>query len=60
MDNSISLVELVLHENFIVQLIMLALVAMSVYSWAIMLEFNNRVKKYRNEQVQFDKLFWAG
>ncbi|APD49936.1 protein TolQ [Francisella hispaniensis] len=60
MDNSISLVELILHANFIVQLIMLGLVAMSVYSWAIMFEVNNRVKKYRNEQVQFDKLFWAG
>lgn len=44
MDNSISLVELILHANFIVQLIMLGLVAMSVYSWAIMFEVNNRVK----------------
>jgi len=39
---------------------MLALVAMSIYSWAIMFEVNNRVKKYRSEQAQFDKLFWAG
>lgn len=44
MDNSISLIQLILHANFIVQLIMLGLVAMSVYSWAIMFEVNNRVK----------------
>ncbi|AJC48194.1 protein TolQ [Allofrancisella guangzhouensis] len=59
-DNSLSLIQLIWHANFIVQLIMLALVAMSVYSWAIILEVNNRVKKYKHEQIRFDKLFWAG
>ncbi|QIV96396.1 cell division and transport-associated protein TolQ [Allofrancisella inopinata] len=59
-DNSLSLIQLIWHANFIVQLIMLALVAMSVYSWAIMLEVNSRVKKYKHEQARFDKLFWAG
>jgi biopolymer transport protein TolQ len=48
-DNSLSLVQLIWHANFIVQLIMIALIAMSVYSWAIMLEVNNRVKKYCHE-----------
>ncbi|GAB4221805.1 MAG: protein TolQ [Francisella sp.] len=60
MDNSLSIIDLILHANFIVQIIMLVLVGMSVYSWAIMFEINNRVKKYNKEQAQFDKLFWAG
>ncbi|MFT4694027.1 MAG: biopolymer transport protein TolQ [Francisella sp.] len=59
-DNSMSLFQLVWHANFTVQLIMLFLVVMSIYSWAIMVEMNNRVKKYRDEQAKFDKLFWAG
>lgn len=59
-DNSLSLVQLIWHANFIVQLIMLLLVAMSVYSWSIMLEMNKRVKKYEIEQSKFDKLFWDG
>ena len=59
-DSSLSLFQLIWHANFIVQLIMLVLVGMSVYSWAIMLEVNSRVKKYRVEQIEFDKLFWAG
>ena len=59
-DNTLSLFQLIWHANFIVQLIMLFLVVMSIYSWAIMVEMNARVKKYRDEQSEFDKLFWAG
>ncbi|APC96335.1 protein TolQ [Pseudofrancisella aestuarii] len=59
-DNSLSLWGLILNANFVVQLIMLLLVAMSIYSWAIMLELNKRLKKYRLEESRFDKLFWAG
>ncbi|AXA33123.1 protein TolQ [Francisella adeliensis] len=59
-DISLSFIQLIWHANFVVQLIMLLLVVMSLYSWKVMIEMNTRVKKYKDEQVKFDKLFWAG
>ena len=59
-NDSLSIIGLILHANFIVQLIMLLLIGMSIYSWAIMIEANKKVKAYKLEQARFDKLFWAG
>ena len=59
-NDSLSIIGLILHANFIVQLIMLLLIGMSIYSWAIMIEANKKVRAYKLEQSRFDKLFWAG
>jgi len=59
-SSSLSSWSLILHANFIVQLIMLVLIIMSVYSWAIMVRNYKQINQYSAERNRFDTSFWSG
>ncbi len=60
MDGDISIWGLFWHATFTVKLVMLMLIAASVWSWAIILEKVFTFRKARKEARVFDEAFWSG
>ena len=55
-----SIIELLLHASFIVQLVMLLLIAASVASWAIILKKRKLLNESREAADRFESDFWSG
>jgi len=55
-----SILDLLLHASFIVQLVMLLLVAASVASWAIILGKRRLLNEARHAADRFEGQFWSG
>lgn len=55
-----SLWHLISHASFIVQLVMLALIAASVASWAIIFQRHTLYKTATTQADAFDEQFWSG
>ncbi|HEX6591727.1 MAG TPA: protein TolQ [Moraxellaceae bacterium] len=55
-----SLWHLISHASLIVQLVMLALVAASVYSWTIIFQRRSLYASAKAAADQFDEKFWSG
>jgi biopolymer transport protein TolQ len=55
-----SILDLLLHASFIVQLVMLLLVAASVASWAIILGKRRLLNEARQAADRFEGQFWSG
>lgn len=60
MEADLSLISLVVRASFVVQLVMIALLAASVLSWAIIYLKYNVVKQAKDEVVRFEDQFWSG
>jgi biopolymer transport protein TolQ len=55
-----SIIDLLLHASFIVQLVMLLLIAASVASWAIILKKRKLLNESREAADSFESDFWSG
>jgi biopolymer transport protein TolQ len=55
-----SIIDLLLHASFIVQFVMLLLVAASVVSWAIILKKRKLLGAARDAADRFESDFWSG
>ena len=55
-----SLIALFLRATFMVKLVMLGLMAMSFWSWAIIVRKHLMFRQARTEAAVFDHAFWSG
>jgi biopolymer transport protein TolQ len=60
MNQDLSIVTLVLHASFVVQLVMLLLVVVSVASWAAIFRKFFSLKRTRSLNDDFERDFWSG
>ena len=60
MATDLSLVDLVLNASFLVQLVMLLLVAASIASWTMIFRKRTAMKCARNAANEFEDRFWSG
>ncbi len=55
-----SIISLFLHASVIVQLIMIALLVLSVISWAIIFQRNKALSSAFSDAMKFEERFWSG
>ncbi|MFM8865757.1 MAG: protein TolQ [Limnohabitans sp.] len=60
MNNDMSIVSLVLHASFVVQLVMAILLAISVASWAAIIRKLTAIQRIQNLNEEFEREFWSG
>jgi biopolymer transport protein TolQ len=60
MNNDMSIISLVLHASFVVQLVMAILLAISVASWAAIFRKITAIKRIQNLNEEFERVFWSG
>lgn len=60
MDSGLNFFDLILKASVVVQLVMLTLVAMSVFSWAIILERKKTLGQSLKNAKKFESRFWSG
>lgn len=56
----LSFIELVLNASFLVQLVMIFLIALSVISWTIIIQRSNQYKLSKQKADEFEDRFWSG
>ena len=59
-QGALSFTELVLNASFLVQCVMLFLLALSIASWTIIISRNNQYRIGRAKADAFEDLFWSG
>ncbi len=60
MNQDFSIVSLVLHASFVVQLVMVGLLVVSLGSWTVIFGKLFGMKKVRGANDEFEREFWAG
>jgi len=60
MNQDLSIIQLVLHASFVVQLVMLLLLAVSITSWAAIIRKFRTFKQTRGLNDEFERDFWSG
>ena len=60
MEEQLSLIDLVLHASFTVQLVMAILMAASMLSWYMIVQRAIYFRNARNEMYTFEERFWSG
>jgi biopolymer transport protein TolQ len=60
MSSDLSLLNLVLHASFVVQLVLLILVVASVMSWTLILDRGRVLGQARKAANAFEERFWSG
>ena len=60
MTGQLSILDLILHASFVVQLVMLILLAASVVSWAMIIQRNKALSQALDESKKFEDRFWSG
>ena len=60
MNQDMSILQLVLHASFVVQLVMLLLLAGSVASWAAIFRKLRALKDIKSLNEEFEREFWSG
>ncbi|MGO2076633.1 MAG: Tol-Pal system subunit TolQ, partial [Pseudoalteromonas sp.] len=60
MGSGLNFLDLILEASFLVQLVMLALVAMSVMSWAIIFQRKKAISEALTNAKRFEQKFWSG
>jgi len=60
MNNDMSIVSLVLHASFVVQIVMVILLSISVASWAAIIRKITAIKRIQNLNEEFVRVFWSG
>jgi biopolymer transport protein TolQ len=56
----LSLISLFLRADFVVQLVLMILLAASIWSWAIIVEKFRRMRRLSEEGDRFEEAFWSG
>ena len=57
---SLSITHLILNASLLVQVVMLFLLGLSIYSWTIIISKSNAYKNARNKADEFEDRFWSG
>ena len=60
MNQDMSIVSLLLHASFVVQLVVLILLGISVSSWAAIVRKITAIKRIKNLNEEFERVFWSG
>jgi len=60
MNNDLSIWKLILEASFVVQLVMLLLLAASVASWAMIISKRRTLRAARADADRFESAFWSG
>ncbi|WP_028601589.1 protein TolQ [Ottowia thiooxydans] len=60
MNQDLSIVQLVLHASFVVQLVMLLLLGVSIASWAAIFRKLRSLKQVKQLNDDFEREFWSG
>jgi biopolymer transport protein TolQ len=60
MSSDLSLLSLILHASFVVQLVLLILVLASVMSWTLIIDRGRVIKNARKAANAFEERFWSG
>ena len=60
MNNDMSIVSLVLHASFVVQIVMAILLAISVASWAAIIRKLTAIHRIQSLNEAFERDFWSG
>ncbi|MCV2885547.1 protein TolQ [Aestuariibacter sp. AA17] len=60
MSSELSFFDLFLQASFLVQLVMLTLLAVSVISWAFIFQRSKALKDAKSEMKKFEDKFWSG
>ena len=60
MNQDMSIVSLLLHASFVVQLVVLILLGISVASWAAIVRKLGAIKRIKNLNDEFERVFWSG
>ncbi len=60
MNNDMSIISLVLHASFVVQIVMAILLTISVASWAALYRKLTAIKRIQNLNEDFERVFWSG
>lgn len=59
-QQSLNVIDLILHAGVVVQLVMLALLLASILSWYLIAKLSIGFKQANQKDQQFDKIFWSG
>jgi biopolymer transport protein TolQ len=60
MTQDLSIVQLVLHASFVVQLVMVGLLAVSLVSWSMIFGKVFGLRRVRDQNDGFEREFWSG
>ena len=60
MNQDLSIVSMVLHASFVVQLVMVGLLLVSLASWTVIFGKLFGLKRVRSVNEEFEREFWAG
>ncbi|MEO2280799.1 protein TolQ [Pseudoalteromonas pernae] len=60
MDSGLNFIDLILKASVLVQLVMLTLVALSVISWAIIIQRRKTLSNALSNAKKFESRFWSG
>ncbi len=60
MNSELSIATLILNASLVVQLILLLLVAASIWSWKVIMDKLNDLKQAKEAADRFEDLFWSG
>lgn len=60
MESSVSILSLIINASFVVQLVMLLLVAASVASWVIIVQRGRLLRAGKKQFADFEDRFWSG
>ena len=60
MNQDMSIVSLLLHASFVVQLVVLILLGISVSSWAAIVRKLTAIKRIKTLNEEFERVFWSG
>lgn len=60
MNNDMSIISLVLHASFVVQIVMAILLTISVASWAAIFRKLTAIKRIKDLNDEFERIFWSG
>lgn len=54
-----SITDLIFGSTFVVQMVLLMLVAMSVWTWGIVISKTKAIRKAKRESDEFENMFWS-
>ena len=60
MPTSMNPIDLILHASLVVKLVMLLLVAASVYGWFLIAKLERLFRQTEQQDQHFEKVFWSG
>ena len=54
-----SITDLIFGSTFVVQMVLLMLVAMSVWTWGIVITKTKAIRKAKKQSLEFEEMFWS-